>query len=106
MKIQSVSNKTSINKTRRNTKTKQDLTGFNVKEQNFSSQNQKSADAIKVNFLSNVSFRGHQEEFSEIPKPRYQYDGKDRYYIRGTSGAVHTRLTDPVAPVRMRQIRL
>ena len=95
MKIQAVSNKSSINKTRRNTKTKQDLTGFNVKEQNFSSQNQKSADAIKVNFLSNVSFRGHQEEFSEIPKPRYQYDGRDRYYICGTSGAVHTRLTDP-----------
>ena len=105
MKIQAVSNQYSIKKTRQNVATKQDLTGFTQNEntQEKPIESSKAAEAIKSNFLSKVSFKGHKEEFSSIPSP---YSNYGRNYIYGTSGAVHTRLTDPKKDLTTYNIRV
>ncbi len=97
MKIQAVSNQYSIKRTRQNVETKQDLTGFTQNEntQENPIESSKAAEAIKSNFLSKVSFKGHKEEFSKIPRYSSGYCLNGGNYIYGTSGAVHTRLTDP-----------
>ena len=118
MKIQAVSNQNSIKRTRQNNQINKNLTGFKGTQTTVQSHidNQKAAEAIKSSFLSNVSFKGHKEEFSEIEqetKVRYNYDGTPVYekperknYIYGTSGAVHTRLSDPRKDLTTRNIRI
>ena len=108
MKIQAVSNQNSIKKTRQNARTQQDLTGFNPNEntQENPIESKKSAEAIKSNFLSKVSFKGHKEEFSKIPRYSSGYCLTDANYIYGTSGAVHTRLTDPKKDLTTYNIRV
>ena len=108
MKIQAVSNQNSIKKTRQNARTQQDLTGFNPNKntQENPIESKKSAEAIKSNFLSKVSFKGHKEEFSKIPRYSSGYCLTDANYIYGTSGAVHTRLTDPKKDLTTYNIRV
>ena len=95
MKIQAITNNY-LKKTRKNTQTPESSTRFRGNETVVQKpiHNKKAAEAIKSNFLANVSFKGHKEEFSEIPRYSSGYCLNVRNYISGTSGAVHTRLTD------------
>ncbi len=97
MKILAVSNQNLIKKTRQNNQIKKDLTSFRGNDTDVQNpiDDKKSAEAIKSSFLSNVSFKGHKEEFSKIPRYSNGYCSNEPNYISGTSGAVHMRLSDP-----------
>ncbi len=90
MKIHAISNNYATNKSSQNTRSSQVLTSFGESE--TTAQNpvmpKVTVDAIKSKFLSNVSFQGHKEEFSN--------PWGVSYVNRGSSGAVHTRLSDPI----------
>ena len=90
MKIHAISNNYAANKSSQNTRSSQVLTSFGESE--TTAQNpvmpKVTVDAIKSKFLSNVSFQGHKEEFSN--------PWGVSYVNRGSSGAVHTRLSDPI----------
>ena len=95
-------------KTQENKQTRtQNLTSFGNNDTTNSITSKQASDAIKSNFLSNVSFGGHKEEFTY---PKRQYGGGYNYndyndYIYGTSGAVHTILSDPFEEVSTYKIR-
>ena len=97
MKIQAVSNQNSINRKRQNSQINKNLTGFKGVQTAVQTpiDSPKAAEAIKSSFLSNVSFKGHKEEFSQIPRYSSGYSLNGQNYISGTSGAVHMRLSDP-----------
>lgn len=84
MRVQTV---TAINPAKRNTgnsRSARDLTSFGISSTSAAEIDaQKAGEAIKTTFLSNVSFKGHTEEFSQ--------------HKFGTSGVIHYGL--PSAPV-------
>ncbi len=100
MKISKISKTDIQTKTQRQ---KIDMTGFDAEpapSQETSITSKKASDAIKNSFLSNVSFGGHKEEFSTISS------GYQKNYIWGTSGAVHTRLSDPLKDLSTHSISM